>query len=42
MTKDVRPGVLCPLLIFHPNYLHVSKKSSNFANWKYLLILKYI
>ena len=26
MTKDVRPGVLCPLLIFHPNYLHISQK----------------
>lgn len=42
MTKDVRPGVLCPLLIFSPQLFACIKKKSNFANWKYLLILKYI
>lgn len=31
MTKDVRPGVLCPLLIFSPQLFAYIAKSSNFA-----------
>ncbi len=31
MTKDVRPSVLCPLLIFLPHLLAQVKNNSTFA-----------